>query len=146
MNKERLLASILLGIIATLLTFGSTIGRIIGEGIRKNVLWDTSLSLISEDSRRELNAATEKTLTALLREKRVYSEEVTAFVYSHYPFNFKEEIVISVGRDEGVEERDLVVLDDVFVGVISYPFVIFPVIRIEHFNFFPKVFAVILMH
>ncbi len=41
---------------------------------------------------------------------------ISAFVYSQYPFNFRNEFLIDAGSSLGVEAGDIVVVNDVFVG------------------------------
>lgn len=46
-------------------------------------------------------------------------EEVRAFVYSRYPFNFKDELTIGAGSDQGIRPGDAVLAGEVFIGRVE---------------------------
>jgi len=49
----------------------------------------------------------------------VATNEISAMVYSTYPMNFKNEVTLNVGSDDGVAPRDAVLLDGGLFGLVE---------------------------
>jgi cell shape-determining protein MreC len=47
---------------------------------------------------------------------------IRAMIYSRYPFNFKDEILVSAGTNEGVAVGKVVVFQGIFIGTIEKTF------------------------
>lgn len=47
------------------------------------------------------------------------ASEVRAMVYSNYPFDFKNELVVDAGSDQGVAAGDAVLFQGVFIGQVQ---------------------------
>lgn len=115
MNKKRswflALSAVLLGLILFVPSWGARLRSLIDPDVEVQ----SDSSLLASD-----NAALKAQLAALgVQLPALAPNEVRAMVYSEYPMNFKDEVVVNAGSESGVTTGDVVFFDRVLYGIVE---------------------------
>lgn len=116
-KKDTRLLLVLIFLVALLLVFRPEWGVLLERAIRGERDSDRCDASRAEIDRLKTELAKFRYLEARLLPQQ--KDGITAFVYSRYPFNVKNEFLIAAGEASGISEGQAVLADGVFIGRVE---------------------------
>lgn len=116
MKKNLLVFVALIASIATLIFFRPSWGWKLHGIFSPSVILHDEVSLVAENENLKTELAQLKVVKSQIPDKPFLY--LRAMVYSRYPMNFKNEILVSVGQSDGVAEGRAAVFNKILIGKV----------------------------
>lgn len=113
MRRESYTIGILCVAVAFAVIFAAPLGRIMRQSFGERAYSEGNAHIAQRTV-----CETEQALSKSLRDARAAPPAIPAFVYSNYPFNFKDELLISGGAARGMKKGDGVTAGEMLLGTI----------------------------
>lgn len=107
---------VLLAAFTLLFFFGAPLGRSIGRSLELRMRFRDD----GAERARELAALKAECAVCNVSGKAPISQGAfPAFIYSRYPFNFKDELLVSAGSALGIQRGDVAIAEGFFLGLVE---------------------------